>query len=271
MTEPGFHARRDQPLDHARHLRRLRRHVVAEVEIEGARLHLLAGALALAAARRRDEHLAGQAGFLDGGRRADVHAVPEADDAAEIRVLLQNRLRDRLRLGGVPVGRLARDDLDLGMLGEHVLDALERVGAGGRRQRALHDRDLVRLALAGLDDRLCVLLADLDPVRADEARAAIGRAHVDLDDVDALVLGPLQQLGVGLDVWIVNDHDGRLLGDQRRHRLRARIGVPVRIAQLEFDAIGLELLLEARVPALRQVEVHRDRARKRPSCLRAPP
>ena len=85
-------------------------------------------------------------------------------------ILLEHGLGDRLGLGRVPVGRLARDDLDFGMLGEHVLDALQRIGARRGRQRALHDRDLVRLAFAGLDDRLGVLLADLDPVRADESR-----------------------------------------------------------------------------------------------------
>ena len=154
LDRAGFTPDDSSHLIGAGHLRRLRRHVVAHVEIERARLHQLAGALALAAARGRDEHLAGEAGFLDRGRGADVHAVPEADDAAEIGVLLQHRLRDRLGLGGVPVGRLARDDLDLRVLGEHVLDALQRVGAGGGRQRALDDRDLVRLALAGLDDRL---------------------------------------------------------------------------------------------------------------------
>ena len=124
----------------ARHLRGLRRHVVAEVEIEGAGLHLFAGAFALAAARGRDEHLAGQSRLLDRRGGADIHAVPEADDAAEIGVLLQHGLGDRLGLGRVPVGRLAGDDLDLRMLGEHVLDALQRVGARGGRERALHDR-----------------------------------------------------------------------------------------------------------------------------------
>ena len=75
---------------------------------------------------------------------------------------------------------------------------------------------LLDLPSQALHDRLGVLLADLDPVGADEAGAAIGRAHVDLDDVDAVVLGALQQLGVGLHVGIVDDHHGRLLRDQRR-------------------------------------------------------
>ena len=237
LDRAGLDARRDQPLDHAGHLLGLRRHVVAEVEVERAGLDEFAGAPALAAARGRDEHLAGEAGFLHRRRGADVHAVPEADDAAQIRILLQHGLRDRLGLGGIPVGGLARHHLDLGMLGEHVLDALERVGAGRRRQRALHDRDLVRLALAGLHHRLGVALADLDPVGADEGRAAIDRAHVDLDDVDAFVLGALHQLGVGLDVRIVHDDRRRLLRDQRGHRLRAGIGAPVRITHDHLHAV----------------------------------
>ena len=112
--------RGQQPFDQRRHLRRLCRHVVAEVEIEGAALHEIARSLAFAAARGRDEYLAGQPGFLDCRGGADVHAVPEADDAAKVGVLLQDGLGDRLGLGRVPVSRLAGDDVDLGMLGEHV-------------------------------------------------------------------------------------------------------------------------------------------------------
>ena len=145
------------------------------------------------------------------------------------------------------------------MFGQNVLDALERIGRGRRREGALDDGDLVGLAVAGLDDRLRVLLADLDPVGADEGGRRIGRAHVDLDDEDALLLGALQQLGVGLHVRVMDDDDGGLLRDERGHGLRAGIGVPVGIAQLELDAIGLKLLLQAAEPAFRQIEIHRDR------------
>ena len=116
LAAPGFTPPCTSHLIIAAMLLGLGRHVVAEVEVEGAGLDQVAGALLLAAARGREEHLAGQAGFLDRGGGADVHAVPEADDAAQVGVLLQHRLRQRLGLGGVPVGGLVGDHLDLGFL-----------------------------------------------------------------------------------------------------------------------------------------------------------
>ena len=145
------------------------------------------------------------------------------------------------------------------MLGENVFDAFQRIGAGGGRQRALDDGDLVGFALARLYHGLGVAFADLDPVGADKGRAAIVRAHVDLDDVDAFVLRALQQLGIGLHVRIMDHHHRRLFRDQRGHRLGAGIGAPVRVAHDHLDAVGFEFILETRKPALGQVEIHRDR------------
>ncbi len=145
------------------------------------------------------------------------------------------------------------------MLGEHVLDAFQRIGGGRRRQRALDDGDLVRLALAGLDNGLGVAFADLDPVGADEGGAAVDRPHVDLDDIDAFVLRALQQLGIGLHVGIMDDNRRRLFRNQRRHRLRAGTGAPIGVAHDHLHAVRFELLLDAREPSLREIEVHRYR------------
>jgi hypothetical protein len=63
----------------------------------------------------------------------------------------------------------------------------------------------------------------------------------------------------------VDDHDGGLLGDERSDRLRAGVGIPIRIAELELDAVRLELLLETGEPSLGEIEVHGDRHER--DCL----
>jgi hypothetical protein len=115
------------------------------------------------------------------------------------------------------------------------------------------------LPFAGVDHGLGVLLADVDPVGADECGRRLRRAHVDLDDVDAFVLGLLDQLRVGLHVGVVDHDHCRLLGDERGEGLRAGVGVPVRVAHDDLDARGLELALQAGGPAFGEVEAHRDR------------
>ena len=92
-----------------------------------------------------------------------------------------------------------------------------------------------------------------------KAEVRIARAHVDLDDVDALGLGALQQLGVGLHVGVMDDDSRGLLRDQRRHCLRAGIGAPVGVADHDLHAIGLEASLDAGEPTLGEIEVHRHR------------
>src|SRR4029079_13560563 len=83
--------------------------------------------------------------------------------------------------------------------------------------------------------------------------------HVDLDDVDALVLGALHQLGIGLYVRIVNDDRRRFFGEPRGKRLWTGTRTPVRVAHDDLHAVGLELLLDAGEPAFGQVKVHGDR------------
>ena len=53
-----------------------------------------------------------------------VHDVPESDDAAEIRVLLDNGGNDGMRLGRIPFARDIGDRFDFWMLREGVLHAL---------------------------------------------------------------------------------------------------------------------------------------------------
>ena len=100
------------------------------------------------------------------------------------------------------------------MLGENVLDALERIGARRRRQLPLHDGNLVGLAFAEIDDSGCRLLTNVDPIGADKGGGRIARAHVDLYDVDPRCLRLLQQLCVCLDVRIVDHNHVRLFGDE---------------------------------------------------------
>ncbi len=100
----------------------------------------------VAAAGGHDEDVLGLAGRLDRGTGADILVVPVADDAAEIRVLLQHRLHDRPRLGRIVLRRLLGDDLDGRILGEGLLVGVELVEVGGGGRLAADDGDLAGLA-----------------------------------------------------------------------------------------------------------------------------
>ena len=140
--------------------------------------------------------------------RADILVVPIADDAAEVGVLLQHRLGDRARLGGI-IGRgLIGDDLDLRVVGEDVIVGVELVEVGGRGRLALEDGDLARLArplAAMVDERLRLDQANLHPVGADVSVGRIDRLEIDLQHLDAGLDRALLKLGVGLEVGIVDD------------------------------------------------------------------
>ena len=145
------------------------------------------------------------------------------------------------------------------MLRQHVLDALERIGARRRRELTLNDRNLVGLALAEVDDGGRRLSADLDPIRTDEDGRRVARTHVDLHHVDPGRLRLLQQFGVGLDVRVVGDDHVRFFRDQVGERLSARIRAPIRVAHHDLDAERLQFALNPGKPPLRQIEAHRHR------------
>jgi hypothetical protein len=127
---------------------------------------------------------------------------------------------------------------------------------------ALDEGDLGRRPLAGgtmVDERPGFLLAERDPIGAD---VGIGRGdgrHVDLKDLDAVVLSALQQTRIGLNVGIVDDQQVRLFRDRRGQRLRAGVGAPVGVADVEGEAQRLRFLAPDRRPGFGEVETHRDR------------
>ena len=141
-----------------------------------------------AAARGDDIDLVRLAGRLDRRAGADILVVPVADDAAEVRMLLQHGLRDGAGLGRI-VGRgLVGDDLDLRMIGEDVVVGVELVEVRRGGRLALQDGDLAGLAgalAALLDQRLGLDQADLHPVGADVVVGRRGGLQVDLQDLDA--------------------------------------------------------------------------------------
>ena len=92
--------------------------VMADIGVEIAVGDIVAGRGLSAAALADQMHLAGFAGFLDRRGGADVLAVPEANDAAKVFILLQDGAGDVMGLGGVPVGRLRGDDFQFRMLGQ---------------------------------------------------------------------------------------------------------------------------------------------------------
>jgi hypothetical protein len=64
-----------------------------------------------------------------------------------------------------------------------------------------------------------------------------------LDDVNSGLLRLFQKPRVGLDIGVVNDDGVGLFLDQRRDRLRAGVGAPVRIANLDRHPERFERLL----------------------------
>ena len=211
----------------------------------------------------------GLAGFLDRGRRSQIHDVPEPDHAAKIRVLLNHGGDDVARLVGVPVGRLIGDELDLGMFGEDVLGALQHsaVRPGGRLPDQYRDLPACPGA-AAIDDRLRLRFADGDPIGADIGVGIVVRPHADLDDVNAGVFGALQQLRIRLDIEIMGDDDVRLFRYQRGDGLRADVGAEMRVADLEFHPEAIGLLLQRRQPIPRSDRCPSCSARRRSSCRR---
>jgi len=91
---------------------------------------------------------------------------------------------------------------------------------------------------AALDHRFGLKLAQAVPVAADEGVGGEVHRVVDQDDVDAVGLCPLQQLGEGVEIGRMHDQHVRLRigGDHLGDRLRRRFGAPVRIAGLEHAA-----------------------------------
>lgn len=176
--------------------------------------------------------------------------------------MLQHGLGDCTRLAGVPVGRLARHHLDLGMLRQHAVDALDLIIADAAGQHALDDGNLMR----GLSARAALLhhhfgdlLAHADEVGTDEGIRLHRALHVELDDDDARGVRLLQQARERLQVGVLRHDDVRMLGDERRHSLRHRIGVPVGILRLELHAVMFGLDLDDAAPGLGEVEADRDR------------
>ena len=82
------------------------------------------------------------AGGLDRRARAHILVVPIADDAAEVRVLLEYGLGDRPGLGWIVGGGLIGYDLDLGMVGEDMVVGVKLVKVRRRGRLPLEDGDL---------------------------------------------------------------------------------------------------------------------------------
>src|SRR5277367_5484266 len=121
--------------------------------------------------RRIDLHLIDLARVTYRLRSARLHDAPEADDGAQIRVLLNHGRGDVQRVIGVPLRGLVGYDLDRLVLVQRVHHAGDLVDARGGREFALHDLYLARGAGTG-SARLHHVLgkdaSDFKPVGADE-------------------------------------------------------------------------------------------------------
>ena len=119
------------------------------------------------------------------------------------------------RLGVVPVGGLLLDDLDAGMVGQVLGQALLAQQLCRCAQRAVDETDL-GLLTDGVDEHLALALAELDVVGADEADdlGALADAVVGGEDRDAGLVGlemtgtmPSTSLGVTMMAsfsWAMN-------------------------------------------------------------------
>src|ERR1700677_2492706 len=213
LDDPRLLLALEQGFDHVAHIGGLPRHVEADVFVEAPVLEIVTGHL-LAAAVGDDIDLAGFARVGDGRRTAQRHAVPEADQAAEIGILLKHGRRQRTRLAGVPVGRLVGDDLDFRMLLEDIEYRPDLVDARRGGQHALDDRNLARSTGAALADESVRLgFSHLQPVGADIAVGRIAGTHIDLDDIYPGLFRLLVQTRIGLHVGIVHNDEVRLFAD----------------------------------------------------------
>jgi hypothetical protein len=145
------------------------------------------------------------------------------------------------------------------MFGENVLGAFHHAAIRPGGRLSLQYRDLAaRSGAAFVDNGLRLRFANADPVRTDIGVRIVVRPHVDLDDVNAGLLGALQQARVRLNVGVVNDNDVRLFRDQRGQGLRAGVSAEMRVANLELHPEFISLLFQDRRPSLGEVDAHGD-------------
>ena len=187
-----------------------------------------------------------EAGRLDRLDRAEAHVVVVRVDEVDVGVRLQHRLHDLLAARTGEVAGLARDDLEVRVLADHVGEALGAVDrrSGARRALELHDVDLLGRVLVLVEHPEAGLLALLDEVGAEErdvqrrvlaVDGAVGQHHG-----DAGGLGLVEhRVPAGLDDGREGDVVDALL-DVGADRLDLVLLLLLRVGELELDARLLE-------------------------------
>ncbi len=170
---------------------------------------------------------------------AEDHLVVVSEDAVNLRLGLQDVLEDAEALRAVEVGGLAGDDLDVGVVGHHLVEALAPVAGGGCSGDALQLDDLA-LATEELGQVLTGHLAPGDVVRGDVGDdLATGSGAVNGEDRDArrisflhtghhgVGIGGVDQQGIHLfldEVLDVGGLFGRIILGVHDDELDAQLG-----------------------------------------------
>ncbi len=183
-------------------------------------------------------HLACRAGFPDRRGRAGRVAIPEVDDGADIRMLLQHGGGHGARGGRIPVRERLGDDLELGMLLQHLHDAVVLRGSRWRWRRSPCTRPISSSTNSPqpLTAASASSWPSTIPIAADEGVGREVHRVVDQDHVGAVALRLLQQAGIGVEVGRMHHQHIRLLGSAEITSVIAWVagfGAPVRVAGFE--------------------------------------
>ena len=193
------------------------------------------------------------AGFLDADRRAFRRAFVGAEDALEVRVRLEVRLGDFGRLQVIAAAVLDADDLDVGVLGLHLVEeAVAAVDAGPARL-VVHDHG----DFAGIADQFGHLVGGDRGGRhairvAGRQRDVAVDARVEGDDRDVGGLRLLQERNGGLAVERGEAQRLRLLGQRSRQHVDLLVDHRFGFRALEGDpdVVGFSRLFGAELHGL---------------------